>query len=180
MPTLSEGLKLGAAVLASIVLLLLFRRRSQRLERHLASKVVAATADEMGRFALRFRTREACRFVIYLRYEIQNRGIEDDYGIRCLVEAQAGSRPKLARDLGIIGPLQNPAPLEYEERVMVTFDGSMVTGGIGYRHTGRVELGEIKSIAADTELVITGVVTSNELTRVDAIEVYLVPLESRL
>lgn len=177
--TIANLIKLGVLLLGAVALLLLFRRRARRLQRHLAGKVAATTADEAGHYALGYRAPQSAGYLLYMHYQIQNRGTEDDYGLRCQLEASTESGPTLVRDLGILGPLQNPPPLQYEERARGTFDGSMVSGGIGYRHSGRVELAEMR-LAEGEELTVQGKITPNELSRVDAIEVYLVPATLRL
>lgn len=171
---------LAAVVLGAAFLLLVFRRGRRRIQQHLQSRLATVRAGEDGRFELRHRVTEPGTYVAYARYKIENRGTEDDLGIRCRFEARVDGGEPLVRDLGVIGSISNPPPLEFEEKARTTYDTTMKTGGMGYRHTGRIELAEIEQVDDGADLALTGVVTPNELTRIDEIEVYIVPAARRL
>lgn len=169
------------AVGAAAVLLLVFRLASRRVERHRRGKVASVTAAADGEFSLRHAPASAGTYLAYLHYAIEYRGTEDDYGLRCQVEGRVGGLPVFARDLGIVGAISNPAErLAYREEVSLQHDVDVVTGGIGNRRRATVLLGAFEGCAAGAEILVSGAVTTCRLTRLGALEVYLVPAALRL
>jgi hypothetical protein len=173
-------LTIAAVVLGGVGLIWMFRRADRKFRRHMDSRVARVVAGPGGDFALRFTTAEAGRLVCYLRYQALVLGPEYHLGLRCQVVGQIGGWEAFKEDLGILGDISNPLPLEYGKRVCLEYYVRLVTSMEGAHRESTVLLGELAVGGNMEDIVVSGSITPNAKTRLEAAEIYLVPERMRL
>lgn len=179
---MQEGwlLNIVAVVLGGVGLIWMFRRAEWKYRRHMDSRVARAVAGPGGNFLLRFTPRDAGCLFCYLRYQALVLGPEYHLGLRCQVTGQIGGWVAFEEDLGILGDISNPPPLKYGKRVNLEYYVRLVTSMEGSRQESTVLLGELAAGGAREEIVVSGLITPNAKTRLEAAEIYLVPERMRL
>jgi hypothetical protein len=144
------------------------------------SRVAQVMAGPNGDFELRFTSGEAGCLVCYLRYQALVLGPEYHLGLRCQVTGRIGEWVAFKEDIGILGDISNPPPMEYGKRVNLEYYVRLVTSMEGARQESTVLLGELATGRIGEEIIVSGSITSNAKTRLEAAEIYLVPERTRL
>ncbi len=168
------------AVACGAALVWIFRRAERKFRLHMEARLARAVVGPGGGFELRFTPGEAGPLLCYMRYKALVSGCAYHIGLRCRVSGRIGGRVAFEEDLGVLGDISNPPPLEYRTRVRTEYNVRLVSTMKGYRQEGTVRIGEFPVGRGGEEVVVSGAVTPNALTSLEEAEIYLVPGRVRL
>ncbi|APR79767.1 Hypothetical protein A7982_05114 [Minicystis rosea] len=156
------------ALVALLVPLLMVGLRGSDPKRAVASVLVRPGVP----FTLRFTPAEARRFRVWLRFELEWQGGEDDYGISAHIDVRGGDGPPVQRKLlvGDEAPALGPGAVQNTTSYRVT----SMSSSEGATRRATVELAEVSG-AVGTEVVVTGSVVIAERCTPGELLVFVVP-----